>query len=47
VAVPIEPASSHAGSSAVVTIEDLPIPNMARNRHLAKSIMDSGWGYFR
>jgi len=31
----------------VIAIEDLRIPNMARNRHLAKSIMDFGWGYFR
>jgi len=30
-----------------IAIEDLQIVNMARNPHLAKSILDAGWGYFR
>jgi putative transposase len=31
----------------VICVEDLKIKNMARNRHLAKSIHDAGWGMFR
>jgi len=30
-----------------IALEDLRITNMVRNRHLSKSILDSGWGYFR
>jgi putative transposase len=30
-----------------IAVEDLQIPNMARNPHLAKSILDAGWGTFR
>jgi putative transposase len=31
----------------VIAIEDLRITNMVRNKHLSKSIMDAGWGYFK
>jgi len=30
-----------------IAVEDLRITNMVRNPHLAKSILDSGWGYFK
>lgn len=30
-----------------VALEDLKIRNMVRNRHLSKSILDSGWGMFK
>jgi putative transposase len=29
-----------------IALENLRIPNMVRNRHLSKSILDSGWGFF-
>ncbi|MGQ9556125.1 MAG: RNA-guided endonuclease InsQ/TnpB family protein [Anaerolineae bacterium] len=29
-----------------IALEDLRITNMVHNRHLAKCILDSGWGYF-
>lgn len=31
----------------LVAVEDLHIRNMVRNTRLSKSILDSGWGYFR
>jgi putative transposase len=31
----------------LIAVEDLQITNMARNRRLSKSILDSGWGLFK
>lgn len=31
----------------LIAVEDLQITNMVRNKHLSKSILDSGWGLFR
>jgi putative transposase len=30
-----------------IALEDLTIRSMVRNRHLSKSILDSGWGRFK
>ena len=30
-----------------IAVEALRIPNMVRNRHLSKSILDASWGYFK
>jgi putative transposase len=30
----------------LIAIEELKIQNMVKNRHLSKSILDGGWGYF-
>ena len=30
----------------VICVEDIAVKNLSRNRHLSKSIMDSGWGEF-
>jgi len=30
-----------------ITIEDVQIVNLTQNPHLAKGILDAGWGYFR
>ena len=31
----------------LIALEKLQITNMVRNKHLSKSILDSGWGYFK
>lgn len=40
-------SSQIANAAQIVGIEDLNIKGMARNRHLSKSIFDSGWGMFQ
>jgi putative transposase len=40
-------AHTYTQANDLIALEDLRIPNMVRNRHLGKSILDQGWGYFR
>ena len=39
-------SSSIVHENQVICIEDLSVKNLSRNRHLSKSILDSGWGEF-
>ena len=39
-------SSSIVHENQVICIEDIAVKNLSRNRHLSKSIMDSGWGEF-
>ena len=39
-------SSSIAHENQVICIEDIAVKNLSRNRHLSKSVMDSGWGEF-
>lgn len=39
-------ASSMVTRYDLIAVEDLRITNLVQNRHLAKSILDAGWGYF-
>lgn len=40
-------SSQIANAAQIVGIEDLNIKGMVKNRHLSKSIFDSGWGMFQ
>ena len=39
-------SSTIVHENQVICIEDIAVKNLSRNRHLSKSIMDSGWGEF-
>ena len=39
-------SSSIVHENQVICIEDIAVKNLSRNRHLSKSILDSGWGEF-
>lgn len=40
-------AHDYVQTNDLIALEDLRIPNLVRNRHLSKSILDQGWGYLR
>jgi len=40
-------AHTYTQANDLIALEDLQIVNMVRNRHLSKSILDQGWGYFK
>ena len=39
--------SALISSCDLIALEDLPVRNLVRNRHLAKAISDVGWSRFR
>ena len=39
-------SSTIVHENQVICVEDIAVKNLSRNRHLSKSIMDSGWGEF-
>ena len=39
-------SSTIVHENQVICIEDIAVKNLSRNRHLSKSILDSGWGEF-
>jgi putative transposase len=40
-------AHAYVQANDLIALEDLRIPNMVRNHHLSKSILDQAWGYLR